>query len=40
MSDISEQDPSNTIGEFNKALSSQVGKAERDSKIDIMSAEK
>ena len=32
MSDISEQEPSNTIGELSKALSSEVGKAERVSK--------
>ena len=32
MSDIGEQEPSNTIGEFSKALSSEVGKAERISK--------
>ena len=32
MSDISEQEPSNTIGELRKALSSEVGKAERVSK--------
>ena len=29
MSDISEQEPSNTIGELSKALSSQGSKAER-----------
>ena len=32
MSDISEQEPSNTIGELSKALSSELGKAERVSK--------
>ena len=32
MSDIREQEPSNTIGELSKALSSEVGKAERVSK--------
>ena len=32
MSDISEQEPSNAIGELSKALSSEVGKAERVSK--------
>ena len=32
MSDISEQEPSNTKGELSKALSSEVGKAERVSK--------
>ena len=32
MSDISEQEPSNTIGELSKVLSSEVGKAERVSK--------
>ena len=29
MSDISEQGPSNTIGELSKALSSEIGKTER-----------
>ena len=28
MSDVSEQEPSNTIGELKKAFSSEVGKAE------------
>ena len=32
MSDISEQEPSNTMGELSKALSSEVGMAERVSK--------
>ena len=32
MSDISEQEPSNTIGELSKALCNEVGKAERVSK--------
>ena len=32
MSDISEQEPSNTIGELSKALSSELGKAESVSK--------
>ena len=32
MSDISEQEPGNTIGELSKALSNEVGKAERVSK--------
>ena len=32
MSDISEQEPSNTIGKLSKSLSSEVGKAERVSK--------
>ena len=32
MSNISEQEPNNTIGELSKALSSEVGKAERVSK--------
>ena len=44
MLDISEQEPSTTIAEFSKTLSSEVGKAERVrkhcSKIDTTSAEK
>ena len=40
MSDISEQESSNTIGELSKALSSEVGKAERGSKTDTTPAEK
>ena len=32
MSDISEQEPSKLIGELSKALSSELGKAERVSK--------
>ena len=32
MSDVSEQEPSDTIGELRKALSSEVSKAERVSK--------
>ena len=40
MSDISEQEASNTNGELNKALSGQVGKAERGSKIDTTRDEK
>ena len=40
MFDISEQEPSNTIGELSKTLSSEVGKAERVSKIYATLAEK
>ena len=40
MSDISEQGPSNTIEDLKKALSSEVGKAERGSKICTKSIEK
>ena len=40
MFDISEQEPNNTIGELNKALSSEVGKAERGSKIYTTPTEK
>ena len=40
MSDIWEQESSNTIGELNKALSSKVGKVERGSKTGTTPAEK
>ena len=40
MSDISEQKPSNTIGELKKALSSELVKSERVSKTDTTPAEK
>ena len=33
MSDISEQEPSNTIGELKKLMSSEVGKAEGGRKL-------
>ena len=40
MSDISKQEPSNIIGEPKKDLSSEVGKAERGSRIVTTPAEK
>ena len=40
MSNISEQEPSNTIGELKKVMSSEVGKAEGGSKIGTTPAEK
>ena len=40
MSDISVQEPSHSIGEFKKALSSVVGEAEVGSKVDTTQTKK